>query len=175
MADLCGVGGVDVPGRGEARERARSVVLGNKDVPFVNRLLHPNDYPIIKRGERDATVELFTESWPTPEEAALKHGGHWAIPSIVLEDGRLVERGEGDAGWGKRQVLRGNAIRFPTLESAEEFAKGDNSWKLLLQERGGDLIPRRSTELIKGSDMIVSPATMQRLLQNQMEARGYSK
>ena len=124
-----------------AREQARSALLGNKEVPFVQRILNPNRYPVMKMGGDDATVQLGTHAYG-PEETykgVLLGGKEWVVPNIILgDDGRLVMRGPDDRLWDREQVARGNALPFDDAALAQEFAEG--SWKQLI----GNLIPRKT-------------------------------
>jgi hypothetical protein len=117
-----------------ARERARAVLLANKDVPFVRRMLNPRDYPAIWNDEgRPQTVRLGTHG---------VDGREWVVPDIAYEGDRLVE-GAGRENWVLDQIARGNAIPFDDAALADEFARGEDSWKALLLSRGGDLIDDR--------------------------------
>jgi hypothetical protein len=112
------------------RERARAVLMENRETPFVRRILNPRDYPAIwdEKG-KPRTVRLGTYGFD---------GTDWVVPEVVYQGSQLIEGSGPD--WARRQIDRGNAISFPDLAQAKEFAEGEDSWKLLFKSRGGDLI-----------------------------------
>jgi hypothetical protein len=113
-----------------ARQRAYGVLMDNENVPFVQRIMNPNDYPVMRIGDKDATVLLGTAGFD---------GKHWVFPNIAYEGGQLVRSQKDDKGWARRMVGAGNAIPFDSLAEANEFAEG--SWKQLI----GSTIPRKPT------------------------------
>ena len=126
------------------KERAREILLANKEVPFIRRLINPNNYPVIRREDgSDATAVLSTYNYG-PEETyeGVKLGGKtWVIPHIVLgDDGKLVERQPGDRTWDRTQIGRGNAIPFDSFDEAEWFSQGKDSWK----RHFGGMIPEKT-------------------------------
>ena len=126
--------------RRAAELRDYDILMSNKDIPFIRRILNPNEYPVIKMGKDDATVQLGTHAYGPEETYKGVHigGKEWVVPNIVREDdGLLVMRKEGDKLWDREQVARGNAIPFDDAAIAREFARG--SWKRLI----GSTIPRK--------------------------------
>jgi hypothetical protein len=115
------------------RERARAVLMENRETPFVRRMLNPRDYPAIwDEGGTPRTVRLGTYGFD---------GTDWVVPEIAYQGDRLIEGSGPD--WARGQIDRGNAIAFADAALADEFARGDDSWKLLFKSRGGDLIDDR--------------------------------
>ena len=125
------------------KERAREILLANKEVPFIRRLLNPNAYPVMKMGEHDATAQLSTHAYG-PEETykGVPLGGkEWVVPNIIYGDsGQLVMRGPEDRMWDRDQIARGNAISFDDPELAHEFSAG--SWK----RHFGGMIPEKAAQ-----------------------------
>ena len=116
-----------IAGKELMRERARAVLLANRDTPFVQRILSPQDYPALWSEEGvPRTVRLGTYGFD---------GTDWVVPEIAYQGGQLVE-GEG-ADWARSQIDRGNAIAFADAALADEFAEG--SWKRLTPSAWADL------------------------------------
>ena len=116
-----------------ARERARAVLLANKEIPFVRRMLNPQDYPALWSEEGvPRTVRLGSYGFD---------GTSWVVPEIAYQGGQLIEGSGGE--WARGQIDRGNAIAFANAALADEFARGEDSWKALFKSRGGDLIDDR--------------------------------
>ena len=92
----------------------------HSDVPWVQRILNPSNYPVIKKGDKDQTVLLGTVEMD---------GTHWVVPDIVYDGEKLVKRkpGEDRMEWMAQQVKAGNAVPFDTAEEAASLAEG--SWK----------------------------------------------
>lgn len=123
------------------KERAREILLANKEVPVIRRLLNPNAYPAIRREDGSESSAVFSTYNYGPEETygGVKLGGKtWVVPHVVYGDaGTLIERQPGDGTWDRTQIARGNAIPFDSFDEAEWFAQGKDSWK----RHFGGLIP----------------------------------
>jgi len=107
-------------------EAAKNAILGelletHKGVPFVDRILAPNRYPIRQNPDGSTSTHLLSTIGGGPGEPL-----HVA-PSLQLIDGKWVEGDPWDA------VKRKNSILFPSTpegrKSAEDLAGG--SWKTL--------------------------------------------
>jgi len=110
-----------------ATARAREVLLANRDIPFIRRMLNPQDYPALWSEEGvPRTVRLGTYGFD---------GTDWVVPEVAYQGGQLVE-GKG-ADWARGQIDRGNAIAFADAALAGEFAEG--SWKQLAPSVWDDL------------------------------------
>ena len=112
---------IDIVKKALAKERARSILMKNKDMPFVKRMLNPGDYPSKPAGNGMSSSHLMA--------TAEVDGVTYAYPTLRFVGGKLVQDNS-----VKTAIDTNNAIAFDNPKDAEEFAQG--SWKLLKKTKG---------------------------------------
>ena len=94
--------------------KIKEVLDGNKDKPFVKRILDPIKYPVLKNP--DGTVSTHSMAWGD------EGGRYFVYPTVVQgPDGKLLRLPD-DAAW-RRAKIQGDRIEFKTPEDADDFSK----------------------------------------------------
>jgi len=102
-----------VYGRGQ-KEDVESILIKNKTVPFVDRILNPGKYPVLNNKDGSVSSHLMGYG-----ETA---GRFFVYPTLqYIKKGWVNDEDPSDA------LLRDNVIFFDDEKSASEFAAG--SWK----------------------------------------------
>lgn len=93
-------------------EKMMAILQANAHKSFVQRILFPQNYPILDRGNG----VYSTHSMASGES----NGRYYAFPTVLMnQNGALQDYGKDAFG---HALATGNHIEFPTPEEAEYFA-----------------------------------------------------
>jgi len=94
----------------------KEVLEKNKDVPFVKRILNPDEYPVVENV--DGTVSSHLMSYSEAD------GKYFVYPTLVYKDGDRLEKPDDPYREARKS---GNFVEFDNEDAAAAFASG--SWK----------------------------------------------
>jgi len=93
--------------------RIIEILNANKSKNFVDRILNKENYPAIDIGNGEYATHLM--SWGDDDK------GYYVYPSILYENGELVQRTGVDAAAAAKKA--GEFIRFDNSTDADSFSK----------------------------------------------------
>ena len=99
-----------------SQQGPEAVLRDNQSVPFVDRMLRPDKYPVRTNEDGTISTHLLATAGGGPDEPV------FVYPTLQLIDGQWVSDDDPENARG-----RGNVVYFDSLSSAEQFARG--SWK----------------------------------------------
>tara|TARA_R110000751_G_scaffold53090_1_gene115293 strand:+ start:220 stop:756 length:537 start_codon:yes stop_codon:yes gene_type:complete len=101
-------------GRAELGQTADAIMRQNAEVPFVQRMINPGNFPGRSNPGGSMSTHLLSSASDDKQ--------HYVYPTLRLQDGLL--RQNEDPG---SAIKAGNAVAFQDFDEAEKFARG--SWK----------------------------------------------
>ena len=100
-------------------KKAKDVLIANRKVPFVDRILNASKYPVRKNDDGSVSTHLMA--------SASVDGRPFVYPTLQWKGGEWEEdKNASDA------LLRDNVIWFDNERDADVFARG--SWKPYVKE-----------------------------------------
>jgi hypothetical protein len=94
--------------------KIRDILNANQKVPFVQRILKPLDYPVLKNP--DGSVSTHSMSYGEAD------GKYYVYPTVMMNSAGSLQRYPDNEAW-RRASGTGNIIEFKTENEAKWFTE----------------------------------------------------